>query len=105
MSKDVINEIKTCITALKNEYKRSFTVEDAQDIGNQMGLWETGKYDLKEFHMGLNVELEHGTAGNWNITNNDPFMTAKIALAHLDELSDYYTRLKRMEDAGKKAGK
>ncbi len=50
----------------------------------------------------VNVELEHGSkAGEWNLTNNDAVATAKIALAHLDEIPDYYTRLKRMEESAK----
>ena len=98
MSKDILKEIYSSINELKKEYERKFTIEEAQDIGNQMDIWKSGKYDLKEFWMGLNVELEHGTKGNWNITNNDAFMTAKIALVHLDELPDYYTRLAKMEE-------
>ena len=48
--------------------------------------------------MGLNVELEHGTKyPNTNITNNDPVLTGKIALAHLNEVKDYYTKLKTVE--------
>jgi hypothetical protein len=48
--------------------------------------------------MGMDVELEHGTVNlRTNITNDDALMTGKIALAHLNEFSDYYTRLKRME--------
>lgn len=48
--------------------------------------------DMSEFTMGMNVEREHDdvTNGNWKII-------AKIALAHLRELPDYYTRLKKME--------
>ena len=30
-------------------------------------------------------------------TNDDPVVTGKIALAHLRELPDYYTRLAEME--------
>ena len=49
--------------------------------------------------MGLNVELEHGSKDtNTNISNSDPILTGKIALAHLNELPDYYTRLKRIEE-------
>ena len=33
-----------------------------------------------------------------NVTNNDPILTGKIAWAHLNELPDYYTRLKKLED-------
>jgi hypothetical protein len=32
-----------------------------------------------------------------NVTGDDPILTAKIALAHLKELTDYYTRLTKME--------
>jgi hypothetical protein len=32
------------------------------------------------------------------VTDDDPIMTGKIALAHLNELSDYYTRLTEMEE-------
>ena len=97
MDNKIFNEIKAEVEALKRQLKRSFTIEEAKAVGEQLGIWKSKKYDLKEFHMGLNVELEHGTKGNWNITNNDPIATAKIALAHLDELPDYYTRLKKME--------
>jgi len=46
----------------------------------------------------MNVELEHGSQDeNTNVTNDDPLTTAKIALAHLNEFPDYYTRLKKME--------
>ena len=31
------------------------------------------------------------------MTGSDPVVTAKIALAHLDQFPDYYTRLARME--------
>ena len=33
----------------------------------------------------------------WVFTNDDPIMTGKIALAHLNEFPDYYTRLDIME--------
>jgi cold shock CspA family protein len=42
--------------------------------------------------MGLEVELEHK-----DLTDGDPIMTAKIVVAHLNEIPDYYTRLKKME--------
>ena len=34
---------------------------------------------------------------NTDVTGNDPIITGKIALAHLNEYADYYTRLKKME--------
>lgn len=48
--------------------------------------------------MGLEVELEHGLNDpSTDVTGNDPILTGKIALAHLNEFGDYYTRLKKME--------
>lgn len=32
-----------------------------------------------------------------DVTGNDPILTGKIVLAHLNEYADYYTRLKQME--------
>jgi len=70
----------------------------ARAIGSVLGIdWD--KTDLDEFHMGINAELEHGSAlgEKTNVTKNDLFMTGRIALAHLIELPKYYTRLKKME--------
>jgi hypothetical protein len=45
----------------------------------------------------MNVELEHGLRNPaTDVTGSDPVMTAKIALAHLNQVPDYYTRLERM---------
>jgi len=75
-------------------------LEQAKKIGEQLGIkWD--KYDVEQFRMGMDVELEHGTVdSNTNVTNDDPLMTGKIALAHLNELPDYYTRLAKMEEEG-----
>ncbi len=83
--------------------KKSFTAEEAKKIGEQLGInWS--KFDVEQFRMGLDVELEHGTVDpNTNVTNDDSLSTGKIALAHLNELPDYYTRLKKMEIEGEAA--
>jgi len=48
--------------------------------------------------MGMDVELEHGLHDPaTNVTDDDPLSTGKIALAHLNEFADYYTRLAKME--------
>ena len=77
--------------------KSVFTSEQAEKIGEQLGItWD--KFDLDQFRQGLDVELEHGTIDPaTNVTNDDPLMTGKIALAHLNEFPDYYTRLEKME--------
>ena len=51
----------------------------------------------------MNIELEHGLRDPaTNVTDDDPETTAKIALAHLNEFPDYYTRLERMEEEAKR---
>jgi hypothetical protein len=79
------------------ENKKSFTAEEAKRIGEELGI-DWAKFDVEQFRMGLDVELEHGLVSpKTNVTNNDPLMTGKIALAHLNEFSDYYTRLEKLE--------
>ena len=52
----------------------------------------------------MDVELEHGLHDlSTNVTDSDSVMTGKIALAHLNEFPDYYTRLERMEEEAKRA--
>jgi hypothetical protein len=59
--------------------------------------WKTGTV-FKELPLGLEVELEHGARDTQtNVTNDDALITGKIALAHLKEFPDYYTRLSAME--------
>ena len=80
-----------------------FTTDDARRIGEAVGIdWETSPFDVEQYLMGLEVELEHGARDpETNVTNDDELATGKIAWAHLKELPDYYTRLAVMEaDAG-----
>ena len=75
-----------------------FSENEAREIGNKIGI-DWLKIDFDEFRMGLEVELEHGNADpRTNVTNNDPILTGKIAWAHLNELPDYYSRLKKIEE-------
>ncbi len=74
-----------------------FTAEEAKKIGEELGI-DWSKFNIEQFRMGLDVELEHGLISPaTNVTDDDPIMTGKIALAHLNEFSDYYTRLAKME--------
>ena len=84
--------------------RKSFTPEEARRIGAEIGIdWETAPFDVEEFRSGMNVELEHGLHDVLtNVTDDDPQVTAKIALAHLNEFADYYTRLERMEEEAKR---
>jgi hypothetical protein len=79
--------------------KTGFTLEDAQRIGEEIGIdLATSPFDAEQFRMGLDVELEHGAHDmETNVTGDDEILTGKIAWAHLKELPDYYTRLAVME--------
>lgn len=56
---------------------------------------------LKDFRIGLEVELEHGIRfADANVTNNHPLLTGKIVLAHFYESLDYYQRLEVAELEG-----
>ena len=76
--------------------KDTFTTDEAKIIGDEIAIdWD--KIDLEQFRRGLEVEMEHGEHDpETNVTNSDPILTGKIALAHLKELSDYYTRLDKI---------
>jgi hypothetical protein len=77
--------------------KKQFTTEEAKQIGELAGI-DFSVISLEEFMMGLGVELEHGAHDpETDVTHDDQLTTAKIAWAHLKEIPDYYTRLKKME--------
>lgn len=75
--------------------------EWAKELGDRMGVdWDE---PLEELRKGIEVEFEHGSFDpQTNVTNNDPLITAKIALAHIKEFPDYYERLDKMEAEAKK---
>jgi hypothetical protein len=77
--------------------KKHFSTAEAKGIGEKLGIkWD--KFDVEQFRQGMDVELEHGLIGPaTNVTKDDPLVTGKIALAHLNEFPDYYTRLEKME--------
>jgi hypothetical protein len=76
-----------------------FTSEEAMRVTQELGIdLEKEEFDLEQFRMGMDVELEHGRRDpKTNVTGDDPVLTGKIALAHLQEMPDYYTRLAEME--------
>ena len=84
--------------------RTSFTAEEARRIGEQIGIdWASAPFDVEQFRAGLDVELEHGLHDPaTNVTGDDPTITGKIALAHLNEFPDYYTRLEAMEEQAKR---
>jgi len=80
--------------------QKHFSEEEAKKIGEKLGIDWT-RFDVEQFRYGMDVELEHGTQDSaTDVTGDDPLVTGKIALAHLNEFPDYYTRLKKMEEEG-----
>lgn len=80
------------------EQKKNFSQEEAKEIGEKLGL-DWSKFDVDQFRRGMDVELEHGLVDpETNVTDDDPLLTGKIALAHLNEFTDYYDRLEEMEE-------
>jgi hypothetical protein len=76
--------------------KKIVSTAGAREVGDKIGAnWKN--INLGQFSQGLKVETEHK-----DITKGCPILTGKIALAHLKEIPDYYTRLKKMEDGAKK---
>ena len=82
------------------DFKGKFTLAEANEIATKLGIdFNKVKFTPEEYLEGLNIELEHGLVDSeTNVTNDDPLMTGKIALAHLNEVSTYYN-----EDIGLEA--
>jgi Protein of unknown function (DUF5661) len=79
--------------------QRDFSAQQAPDIGERVGIdWKSSRFEVEQFRMGLEVELEHGRRDPvTNVSDDDELTTGKIAWAHLNEFPDYYTRLAKME--------
>jgi len=71
--------------------ERRISLRTARRVGNRLGV-DWSRTSLWQFRKGLEVELEHR-----DVTHGAYLPTGKIALAHLRELPDYYTRLEKME--------
>ena len=84
--------------------KGTFSSDEARRVGEQIGIdWSSSRFDVEQFRSGMDVELEHGLHDLLtNVTDDAPSVTGKIALAHLREFPDYYTRLAQMEEQAKR---
>ncbi len=71
---------------------KKFMLSEAIDIAKRLGVdFAKAGFTPEEYLEGINIELEHGTVDpHTNVTNDDPLVTGKIALAHLNEVSSYY---------------
>ena len=79
--------------------RATFDSTEALEVARHLGLdFGAEPFSLDEFCRGMDVELEHGRRDPaTNVTGDDALTTGKIALAHLREIPDYYTRLAHME--------
>lgn len=84
-------------TAIRNAHGIDIkNFKDSMKGGKADGQQIT-KYDLQQLIMGITVEQEHTT---------NKLRALEISMDHLEEFSDYYTRLHHMEeDAEKEMGK
>ncbi|MCW2963148.1 MAG: hypothetical protein JWO17_400 [Actinomycetia bacterium] len=84
--------------------RQGFSADEARQIGEQIGIdWANAPFDVDQLRRGMDVELEHGLHDLLtNVTDDDPLVTGRIALAHLNEFPDYYTRLEQMEEQAKR---
>ncbi len=67
-----------------------YNLKDAMYAASVLGV-TFDRFTPEEFLDGILIELEHGVVSpETNVTNNDLIVTAKIALAHLNEFPNYY---------------
>lgn len=69
-----------------------FNMQQAEYAANILNV-KFDKFTKEEFLDGINIELEHGRVDQrTNVTNDNLIITAKIALAHLNEYQNYYNK-------------
>ncbi len=69
-----------------------FKMKDVLYAASILGI-KFDRFSKEEFLDGINIELEHGIINpKTNVTNDDLIVTAKIALAHLNEFPNYYNK-------------
>ena len=69
-----------------------YTINDILTVAKILNI-DFSKFSIEDFITGINIEMEHGLVNPiTNVTNNDLLLTAKIALAHLNEFPDYYNK-------------
>lgn len=79
------------------------TTKEAKGMGEKLGA-DWSNHDVEQLRMGEDVELEHGKRSLATyVTGDDPTLTARIALAHLDEFPDHNTRLDKLEKEAEQA--
>ncbi len=88
-----------CVGQDEGVHRTHVTTEEAEAVMGALGMDPASvAWDVEQFRMGLESELGHGRVDpDTNVTDDDLVTTGRIALAHLVEIPDYYTRLSEME--------
>jgi len=97
MNRKINRLLESVRRALQVELADMPSEDLARRVGDEIGVdWD--EIPIGEFRMGLAVELEHEKIDpQTNVSDDDWIITGKIALAHLKEFGDYYTRLIKVE--------
>ena len=76
------------------------SMDVAKHVGKQLKV-DFKKFDIHEFAKGINIEKEH-TRTVMGLEDGKDFdmsvVAGRIALDHLKEIPDYYSRLEKMEN-------
>ncbi len=78
---------------------KKISLQEAKNVAEKLKV-NLNIIPIKVFRDAMTIELEHGKKYGklTNVTNDNLLLTGKIALAHLIEYPDYYTRLEKMEN-------
>ena len=67
-----------------------FTIIDVRNVAKILKI-DFSNFSENDLLLGMNEEAIHGTNySDTNVTNDNPIITAKIALAHLNVYPNYY---------------
>lgn len=73
--------------------RKQFGSAETRQLGDSPGI-PGDRFDVEQFEMGRNIELEHGGQDpETDVTHDEPMVAGTIASAHLNEIPDYYIRL------------
>lgn len=84
------------MNTFKQYLAEGWSTSKAKALGDSLGVDWT-KVSFKQFTMGLDVESEHNHGDKLDVVKSDKDL-AKIVLAHLKEVPNYYTKLKQVEE-------
>ena len=69
-----------------------FSNDEIYKVAHMLNI-KFDKFLYEDFKRGIMIELEHGNVNpKTNVTDDDLMKTSKIALAHLNELPNYYNK-------------